>query len=62
VEEQQAHGFAAVNDIAMHEPVTEEPEEQVDNEEVTRIGMLQRLLTIGQEKSAEGLERVLAGV
>jgi hypothetical protein len=60
--EQLAGEFDLVNDIAMHQSVADESEEEVDNEKDARIGELERLLTVGQEMSAEELERVLAGV
>jgi hypothetical protein len=59
--EQLANDFNAVNDIAVHESVTDKSEEADDNEGM-RVGELERLLTVGQEMSTDKLERVIAGV
>jgi hypothetical protein len=60
--EQLADEFDAVTDFDMHVSVADESEEGVDNEEDARIGEMERLLTVGQEMSAEQLERALSGV
>jgi hypothetical protein len=51
--EQLADEFDAVNDVAMHDSVADEVEEDVDTEENARIRELERLLTVGQDMSAK---------
>jgi hypothetical protein len=60
--EQLADEFDAINDVAMQDSVADEVEEDADTEENARIRELERLLTVGQDMSAEALEGVLAGV
>jgi hypothetical protein len=60
--QQVAAEFDDVNEVAMHESVADENEEQVEYKEDANIGELERLLTVGKDLSVEELERVLAGV
>jgi hypothetical protein len=44
--------FDAVNDIAMHESVADETEEEVDNQKDARVWVFRRLLTVGRSHLA----------